>query len=386
MPDKTTLEAVKKKFIELFEKDPVIVEAPGRINLIGEHTDYNDGYVLPAAIDRKVTFGISSNDCNEFRFFALDLNSYYTTSVIQPAKSKFQWANYLLGVLAQFEKENIDLSGIDCVFSSTIPIGAGLSSSAAIECGFAYGINYMLDTKFNDFQIVSMAQKAEHEYAGVMCGIMDQYASVFGRQNSVFRLDCRSLEHNYYPFNMSEYAIVLCDTLVKHELASSEYNLRRQECEKGVEILKKIDPSITALRDVEIDMLKNYEELFDPITYKRCAYVVHENQRVLTACDALANEDFILFGNLMYNSHEGLMNDYEVSCNELDILVDLTKNLDYVLGSRMMGGGFGGCTINLIKRSFLNEFKDIITSGYHKQTGKKTIIYPVTLGNGVNIL
>lgn len=385
MSNTSIIKAVKKKFAELFEKDPIIVEAPGRINLIGEHTDYNDGYVLPAAIDKKVTFAISSNDCNKFRVFALDLNSYYTTSTIQPSKSEYNWANYLLGVLAQYQKENIDLPGIDCVFSSTIPIGAGLSSSAAIECGFAYGINHILDTNFTDFQLAIMSQKAEHEYAGVMCGIMDQYASIFGKENNVFRLDCRSYEHSYFPFSMEEHVIVLCDTQVKHELASSEYNLRRQQCEKGVAILNKVDSSIKALRDIDLTKLKKYEELFDSITFKRCSYVVNENERVLEACEALVNEDYRLFGNLMYNSHKGLADDYEVSCDELDVLVDLTKDLDYVIGSRMMGGGFGGCTINLVLRSKLNIFEEIITSMYNKKTGKKIIVFPVNISNGVNI-
>jgi len=377
---------ILEKFNQLYNKQPLIIEAPGRINLIGEHTDYNDGFVLPAAINKKVTFAIASNNSRKFRFYASDLDQHYETKNVQPASYKFQWANYLLGVLAQFENEGVDLNGVDCVFESDIPIGAGLSSSAALECGFAYGLNKLLNAGFSDFQLVKMAQKAEHEYAGVMCGIMDQYASVFGKKDHVLRLDCKYIEHEYFPFKMNNLVIALCNTQIKHELASSEYNLRREECKKGVKVLQKMDSTINALRDVDEAMMLKYKDSFDPLTFKRCYYVVKENERVIKACNALEESDFNAFGKLMYQSHDGLQNEYEVSCNELDLLVDLTRDLDFVLGARMMGGGFGGCTINLIQKNKKDEFQKMIIEEYQLKTGITPIIYFVKISNGISKL
>ena len=363
---------IQEKFIRLFDNKPLIVEAPGRINLIGEHTDYNDGFVLPAAIDKKATFAIALNNDSLFRFYASDLDKYFETKEIKPAPAEFQWANYLLGVLAQFKKQGVELRGVDCVFESNIPIGAGLSSSAAIECGFAFGLNELFNTQIPKYKLALMAQKAEHEYAGVMCGIMDQYASMFGMSDHVFRLDCRTHEHAYFSFEMKDLVIVLCDTQVKHELASSEYNTRREECDKGVQILKKFDKSVNALRDADTMLMEKHKGSFDPITFKRCQYVVKENERVLNACDALEKYDFDAFGKLMYQSHDGLQHEYEVSCKELDILVDLTREIDFVYGARMMGGGFGGCTINLVKQTFIEDFKQKITDGYRKPGWERT--------------
>ena len=377
---------IKTTFEKLFKSRPVLIEAPGRINLIGEHTDYNDGFVLPAAIDMKATFAMAPNNENVFRFYAADLDQKYDTKKIESAPSDYDWANYLLGVLAQFEKNGVELQGIDCVFESNIPIGSGLSSSAAIECGFAFGLNEIYNSGFSNYQLVKMAQKAEHEYAGVMCGIMDQFACVFGKKGEVFRLDCRDHSYEYFPFEMDDYIIALCDTGIRHELASSEYNLRRQECEKGVAILQKTDPKITALRDADESIMTKYKDHFDPLTYKRCLYVVHENERVLKACEALENNDLGTFGKLMYQSHEGLQYDYEVSCKELDILVDLTREMEAVPGSRMMGGGFGGCTINLVNRSFVKEFEEKIISDYFRITGRQANIYFANISDGVRIM
>jgi len=377
---------IRNKFIELFSSSPSLFASPGRINLIGEHTDYNDGFVLPAAIDKEAVFAIAMNTNKKFRFFALDLNKHFETDEIEIASGESHWANYLLGVLAQIEKEGVHLQGIDCVFSSDIPVGAGLSSSAAIECGFAYGVNTLLKTQFSKHQLVLMAQKAEHEYAGVMCGVMDQFASVFGKNGHVIQLDCRDYSHRYFPFQINDYDIVLCDTNVKHSLASSEYNIRRKECETGVSIFKKIDPDISALRDVSVDLIDNNKKLLDPVVYKRCKYVVEENERVNLACNLLLRDDLMGFGELMYQSHYGLKNQYEVSCLELDILVETTKNLDYVVGARMMGGGFGGCTINLVKTDRLEDFKTRMMTRYFEQVGKTLTIYEVNIGDGTKSL
>jgi len=377
---------LKERFISIFGTEPLITEAPGRINLIGEHTDYNAGFVLPAAINKIARFALALNKTKEFRFFASDLNKNYQTINIKPAPKEFSWANYLLGVLAQFKNEGVELQGVDCVFESNIPVGAGLSSSAAIECGFAMGLNQLYKTDFSKLRLVEMSQKAEHEYTGVMCGIMDQYACIFGRNNHVLRLDCRNIDHDYLPFNMSNLTIALCDTRVKHELSSSEYNHRRKECELGVTKLQQQNSSIKNLRDVDLTMMEDNEHHFDPLTFKRCQYVVEENQRVLDACDALTNKDFLRFGKLMYQSHDGLKNKFEVSCKELDLLVDMTNQLDYVYGSRMMGGGFGGCTINLLERNEEVQFHHIITEGYKAQTGIKPDIYFVELTDGAKVV
>jgi galactokinase len=373
---------VKNKFVELFDQPCKLYSSPGRINLIGEHTDYNEGFVLPAAIDKEAVFAIALNNNQKFRFFALDLDEYYEAENIEIATKEFQWANYLLGVLAQFEKEGINVNGIDCVFGSNIPVGAGLSSSAAIECGFAYGVNDLLKTGFADHKLVLMAQKAEHEYTGVMCGVMDQFASVFGRANHVILLDCRDYSHQYFPFKIKDYSIVLCDTNVKHSLASSEYNVRRRECEEGVEILKKYNPDISALRDVTSGFLQSHESDLPPVVSNRCKYVVEENERVNLACKLLSASDMKDFGKLMYQSHEGLKDQYEVSCRELDILVEATLTMDYVLGARMMGGGFGGCTINLVKTTELETFKKRIASQYYEQLQRDITFYDVNIGDG----
>jgi len=377
---------IEQKFTEIFGKIPRLFAAPGRINLIGEHTDYNDGFVLPAAIDKRIIFALRPNDLGIFRFYSYDYDEYFETNKIEKNSKNYHWTTYLIGVLAQLDAAGISISGIDCVFGGNIPIGAGLSSSAAIECGFAFGLNEMFDGHLSKFQIAKLAQKAEHEYAGVMCGIMDQYASMFGKEDHVFRLDCRAHTHQYFPFEMDQYVIALCDTQVKHELASSEYNVRRQQCEKGVAIIQQFDRSIVALRDVTIELMEKHKQYFDPDVYKRCLYVVKENDRVIKACMRLSEHDFIRFGELMYQSHEGLKNEYEVSCDELDLLVDITREMEGVPGARMMGGGFGGCTINLVKRSFLDKFTETILSQYFEVTKIMPHIHLVNITGGAKSL
>jgi len=377
---------INNKYTELYNSEPLLVDAPGRINLIGEHTDYNNGFVLPAAINKSIVFALGRNDSGIFRFYSVDFDSYVETDNIVCDYGENKWVVYLLGVIAQFSKKGINISGIDCVFGGVIPIGAGLSSSAAIECGFAFGINHLFSQNISKYELVKMSQMAEHEFAGVMCGIMDQFASMFGKNDHVFRLDCRSHNYNYFPLEMTDYIIALVNTKVKHELASSEYNLRRAECEEGVNILKMENPNILSLRDADLELLEKNESKFTSEVYKRCHYVVSENKRVLVACAALEMKNFGEFGRLMYKSHEGLRYKYEVSCNELDILVDATLNMDFVLGSRMMGGGFGGCTINLIESVKATQFEEDISSIYKEKTGIAPELYFVKLSDGVRII
>ena len=377
---------IVKKFKELFKKEPMLIRSPGRINLIGEHTDYNDGFVFPAAIDKEIHFAVAKNDVNMFRFYAVDLEESFELKVEDLKRTETSWANYLLGVAAQFKKAGFALTGIDCVFGGDIPLGAGLSSSAAIENGFAFALKELLNAPVTKIQMIKMAQKAEHEYAGVMCGIMDQFASMTGKKDHAMKLDCRSLEYEYANIDLHDYTILLCNTNVKHELASSEYNNRRKECETGVKILQEYDNNITALRDVSLEFLKQHKNEFDPVVYKRCLYVVKENLRVEEAFSALAKNDIKALGDLMYQSHEGLRDDYEVSCKELDQLFDLAQKSDDVIGSRMMGGGFGGCTINIVKKEKVSSFKEDVIREYYNVKDIEPEIYAVKITDGTGLI
>ncbi len=376
------IEKINQVFEEKFGKATLLVKSPGRVNLIGEHTDYNDGFVLPAAVDLGSYFAVAPNEINKFRFYSFNLNDYYETSVDDFSKCEKRWANYLLGVIAQFPKAGKTVHGFDCVFGGDLPMGAGMSSSASLETGLAFAINNIERYGFLTYDLVKFSQKAEHEYAGVQCGIMDQFAVMHCKRNQVIKLDCRSLDYELFPFEMEDQILILVNTGVKHSLAVSEYNKRRQECEAGVSLLQKENLDINSLRDVSLDMIYSHKDDFDTVIYNRCAYVIEENVRVEKSCEALAHGDFEEFGKLMYASHEGLKNDYEVSCIELDNLVEIAKSVDGVLGARMMGGGFGGCTINLVKKSAIAQFEKTILENYKTPQGESPEIIRVTIDDG----
>ncbi len=376
------LNRLNDKFQSVFTSQPIFYKAPGRINLIGEHTDYNSGFVLPAAIDKAVFFAVGKNHVNKLRLFSADYNEAFEIEINDLKRTDIHWANYIIGVTAQFQKRGLRPEGIDCVFGGNIPLGAGLSSSAALECGFAICINDLFGFQIAKSELILIAQKAEHEFAGVMCGIMDQFASIFGRESHVMKLDCRSLDYEYYPFINDETEIILCDTKVKHSLASTEYNQRRSECETGVEIIRETYPSVGSLRDATPEMLEAARSQMEPNVYLCCHYVIHENIRVENACKTLLRNDFITFGKLMYETHEGLSKEYQVSCNELDILVDIARNDPSVSGSRMMGGGFGGCTINLVKKEGVQKFIAKVETEYRHKTGIEPEIYQVKIADG----
>ncbi|MDX2247819.1 MAG: galactokinase [Bacteroidia bacterium] len=377
-------QAVLETFHHSFHQNPTLVIAPGRINLIGEHTDYNEGFVLPAAIDKGIVFAVAANHTSTCRIIALDLDDQFEVDLdeIRPLDSP-SWPNYLLGVIHQFQIHGYPISGFDCVFGGNIPVGAGLSSSAAVECGIGYALSVIFDLKISRMDLVRMAQKAEHTFPGVQCGIMDQFASTFGEENHVVRLDCRSLEYEYFPFDMSEYKILLCDTRVSHSLANSEYNTRRQECESGVKILQKFYPNVKTLRDTTHEMLLTLQKNADPVIFKRCSYVVEENLRVIQTCEALSQGQVELVGEYLYQSHEGLQHLYEVSCPELDFLVEETLENPDVLGARMMGGGFGGCTLNLVKADCTESVAKKLSDRYESQFGRKPGIYITSITSGV---
>jgi len=377
---------LKSLFHQSFGEEALIIEAPGRINLIGEHTDYNDGFVLPGAIDKSAIFFIQLSGSNQCKIVANDLKEEYSFSINEKLRPVEQhWVNYFLGVIDELKNKNCTLNGFNLMFSSDIPIGSGLSSSAAIECGFGYALDQLFDLGIPRMELALIGQKSEHKFAGVKCGIMDQFASIMGKEGHVMQLDCRSLDYEYIPADFTDYQLVLFDTQVKHNLADSEYNIRRKQCEKGLNIIKKVNSRAIALRDVSISELIQAQSLMDQKIFDRCKYVIEENERVQKVCDALKTKNIEKVGQLMFDTHYGLSNLYEVSCYELDLLVDLVKKQSDVIGARMMGGGFGGCTINLIKLSGVEEVVEKVKSNYLTHTGIELKVYKVSISDGVKI-
>ncbi|GAA4016613.1 galactokinase [Hymenobacter fastidiosus] len=379
-------QAIVTSFRQHFTPEPLLVRAPGRVNLIGEHTDYNGGYVLPAAIDKEMYFAVALNQSPTINLRAYDLNEALSIAATAVQRTETAWANYLLGVVAQFQKRGIRVPGFDCVFGGTIPIGAGLSSSAAVECGLAFALNTLLGTNLDRMTLALMAQKAEHEYALVQCGLMDQFASLFGQAGQVVRLDCRSLDYAYFPFDTRACRLVLCNSGVKHALASTAYNTRRQECEQGVAVLQRYYPHVRTLRDATLDQVQAHRDELGPVVHKRCRYVVEENHRVEQAGHHLAAGDLAAMGQLLYASHAGLRDDYQVSCPELDKLVALAQTGPGIYGARMMGGGFGGCTINLVATEHAERFITHVKAAYDSHFGRPLETYNVTIVNGVEVV
>ncbi|MFA6977905.1 MAG: galactokinase [Ignavibacteriaceae bacterium] len=381
-----SVQLIEKKYKELFDDEPLLFRSPGRLNFIGEHTDYNLGFVLPAAIDKAIYFAISPRTDITCKLFAADLNDEYEFSLENLSKSPKDWANYLIGVVDQLIKAGYDLKGFNCVFGGDIPIGAGLSSSAAIEAGLAFALNHIFNLQIDKLSLVRLAQKAENEFVGVNCGIMDQFINVFGESGNALRIDCRSLEYELVPFDYENISVVFFNTNVSHSLASTEYNLRREECNKGVEVIKKDFPTVTSLRDVNSEMLEAFKLKMEPLTYRRCKYVIGENERLLEACDALKVHDLGTFGSLLYQTHEGLSRDYEVSCPELDFLVEAVKEFPAVYGARMMGGGFGGCTINIIENEAVDGVTSLIAKKYKERFNREATVYVTKISAGTSIV
>ena len=381
----TISRSVEAKFKELFREEPFLLRSPGRVNLIGEHTDYNHGYVLPAAIDKAIYFGISPRTDRRCSLYALDLHDEHSFGIGELCSSPKGWPNYLMGVVDQFVRRGYETGGFNCVFGGDIPIGAGLSSSAAIEAGLAFALNTIFELGIEDLELVKLAQKAENEFVGVQCGIMDQYINIFGEQDHALRLDCRSLQSQRYPLDHNV-SIVLFDTRVSHSLASSEYNRRRIECNEGVDAIRKSFPQVTHLRDVTVEMLTEFKDKLNPVTYRRCRYVVEENDRVLKACSALEQKDLAKFGRLMYECHEGLSHDYEVSCEELDYLVELVRDSRLVYGARMMGGGFGGCTINLVQQRASEGVRRLVNEKYKSKFKIEPTMYVTSASAGTGTI
>lgn len=377
---------IQQKFEEKFQEKPLIIRAPGRVNLIGEHTDYNDGFVLPAAINKAIYLGMSARADDRIELVSIDLKESYSGQIDKIEQNDQHWTLYILGVVDQLQKSGIKVGGFNCVFSGDIPLGAGLSSSAALECGVAFGLNELFSLGLEKLQMVKMAQCAENEFVGVQCGIMDQFASMMGKKNAVIQLDCRSLDYTYNPIEMEGIDIVLFDSCVSHSLASSEYNTRRQQCEQGVRLIRQKYPEVNTLRDATQEMLDELVKDQDPVVYRRCRYVVQENRRLLEGCEDLKRGDVAAFGEKMFATHEGLSKNYEVSCPELDFLIECVKDHPAVLGARMMGGGFGGCTINLVRKEAIPDLIKEVAEKYLKTMEKSPKVYVAETESGVGIV
>ncbi|WP_262245209.1 galactokinase [Parapedobacter soli] len=379
-------DAVNEKYLDYHGSTPLLVRSPGRVNLIGEHTDYNQGLVLPAAIDKNIIVAIGKRDDNTIQLYAMDQQESYSVDLDAFDRSPLLWPDYILGVVQQLQQRGHQLGGFNIVFGGDIPQGAGLSSSAALECATAFALNELFDLGISRLDIALTAQAAENEFVGVKCGLMDQFASVFGQEQRLIKLDCADFSHEYIPFNNPDLRIVLFDTQVKHSLASSAYNERREQCERGVALIQKCRPEVKSLRDATIRQLDEYVRPVDATVYSRCYYVVSEIKRLQDACNDLKKDDFATFGKRMFETHEGLQHLYEVSCHELDVLVDLVRDNDAVLGARMMGGGFGGCTINLVKVDQVEAVVDAVTAGYKQKTGRTTQAYIANISAGTNLI
>ena len=357
------IEYVRSRFIKHFDGTTGAVYAsPGRINLIGEHTDYNGGFVFPGAIDKGMIAEIKPNGTNTVKAYSIDLKDYVEFGLNEEDAPRASWARYIFGVCREMMKRGVDVKGFNTAFAGDVPLGAGMSSSAALESTYAYALNDLFgDNKIDKFELAKVGQSTEHNYCGVNCGIMDQFASVFGKKGSLIRLDCRSLEYQYFPFNPQGYRLVLVDSVVKHELASSAYNKRRQSCEAAVAAVQKKHPHVEFLRDVTMEMLEEAK------------------------ADALERGDYETVGQKMYETHHGMSKLYEVSCEELDFLNDLAFDCG-VTGSRVMGGGFGGCTINLVKDELYSTFIEKAKDEFKKKFGRSPKVYDVVISDGARRL
>ncbi|MFN9590447.1 MAG: galactokinase [Bacteroidota bacterium] len=377
--------ALHETFLQRFGQPDVCVKSPGRINLLGEHTDYNDGYVMPAAIDLAVYLAISKRSDPTLKWFAADLNQTYEGNIERLDRSPLGWPDYWLGAIQQLKLAGCKISGFNAVVTADLPIGAGLSSSAALTCGILFALNHVFELNLPTIQLIKMAQATEHTFIGLQCGIMDQFANMMGREGQVILLDCRSLDHQYAPFDFPGIDLVLLDTGVKHSLAASAYNQRRQECFAGVQLIQKKFPAVQSLRDTDVDMIAATIPKSD-IAYQRCMYVVQENNRVLDSVEQLKQGNLTAFGKNMFSTHAGLRDQYAVSCDEADFLVAQAKATHFVVGARMMGGGFGGCTLNLIPTSEMESFLTTISHQYMDRFQRNLVFHRVRLSAGTAVL
>ncbi len=380
---KLTIDDVRSRFIKHFDGSTGSVYAsPGRINLIGEHTDYNNGFVFPGAVEQGMIAEIKDNGTRTVRAYSIDLKDYTEFSLDDEKGPSATWARYIFGVCREMMALGVPVQGFNTAFAGDVPLGAGMSSSAALESTFAFALNDMYgDNKIEKMELAKVGQRTEHKYIGCNCGIMDQFASVFGKKGSLMRLDCRSGEYAYFPWNPKGYKLMLVNSCVKHELAGSPYNERRLSCEKVASIINKHHPEVETLRDASMELLDEVKAEITDEEYRRARYVIGEVERVLAVCDALEAGDYETVGQKMYETHYGLSKEYEVSCEELDFLNEVAKE-EGVTGSRIMGGGFGGCTINLVAEELYDHFKEVVKKRFAEKYGKEPIVIDVVIGDG----
>jgi len=381
----TLTQTVSTLFREKFNREPFVVLAPGRINLIGEHTDYNEGFVMPAAVDKHIVFAAAVNGTSQFTVYSPDFNTTVSFDK-NDLKPGHEWFNYLMGVIRAIELRGVAVQGVDVVLAGNIPKGAGMSSSAALCSGFAFALNELFGGKLTRLELAKVAQYAEHHFAGVLCGIMDQYASLFGQKDSALLLDCRSLTHEVVPVHFVDAEILLVDTNVKHSLASSAYNQRRAACEEGVSELRKFRPSVNSLRDAHSSDLELIRPLVGDNVFSKCRFVVNEIARTQKAGAFLRANDLKGFGNLMYETHLGLSQEYEVSCAESDMIVAFARTFPHVYGARQMGGGFGGCVIHWIQKDAVKEYSRQVREKYVATFAKEPDFYSANLCEGVHVI
>lgn len=378
---------VISEYEKLFGAKPMVVRSPGRINLIGEHIDYNGGTVFPAAIDKAIYLAIEASNASASTIVSLDLNETVQLHSSQTETEEAgNWVNYFLGVLQQLNDCELQVPNFNVVFSGDIPIGSGLSSSAALENGFVFGLNELFDLGLSKVEMVKISQAAEHSAVGVECGIMDQFANMFGQSDQAILLNCDTLEHSYVPIDLGQYELLLINTNVKHQLSDSPYNERKWQCANGFRILKNSFPELSSLAAAEQDQLLKLKAELTEAEWRRCQFVIEEQQRVIATREALRSDDLEQFGELLYQSHKGLKNLYEVSCPELDFLVDLATTHQAVLGARMMGGGFGGCTINLIKQTYTEQFIREVSEAFENEFGHQPLPISVCVSDGTSIV
>jgi galactokinase len=386
-----TVDAIRAQFVELYGSQPRVFSAPGRVNLIGEHTDYNDGFVLPMAIDRRTFVAAAPRDdrtiravsTNEGGRIEFDIGREYSSG--PDWVDWADWGNYVYGMAECLRREEFDLRGADLLIASDVPVGAGLSSSAALEISTGFALLGVSGQTMGPVDLALAAQRAECEFAGTRCGIMDQYIACLGIEGHALLIDCRSLEYRAAPIDLENARVVVCDSMVRHNLASGEYNRRRAECEDGVRRLAEYLPGVWALRDVELDDFNLYAGALPETVRRRCRHVITENARASASVKALERGDLVQFGELMYASHESLRRDYEVSCRELDLLLAIASRCDGVFGARMTGGGFGGCTVNLVALDSVDEFIATIGREYEKETGLRPNRYICQASAGVRV-
>ncbi len=380
--DQTLIDKVRNHFLEQFQTSPVMVFSPGRINLIGEHTDYNKGYVFPAAIDMGIVMAIQKSRDPGCTATAIDVSETFSFLPDELAPiSGGGWQNYIMGVVSELQKKDKKIPPFDVVFGGNIPPGAGLSSSAALENALVFSLNELFQLGFSKMEMSLLSQAAENNFVGVQCGIMDQFASMFGEKDSALFLDCKTIEAEVIPIPNDEFSLLLLDTKVKHSLADSAYNERREVCYKVAQQL-----GVASLRDLDTHTLLENKNQFAEDRYQKALFVLEENTRVLNAVTALRNNDFRAFGILLFESHKGLQHQYKVSCEELDFLVDIARKSEEVLGARMMGGGFGGCTLNLIKKDKAEAFTKKANEKYNTRFNRSIASYQVTLSEGTRLI